>query len=155
MKRLRLRVDYYVTSDKKHNGYVYNTILNQVETMFDVKTFSDMYKGLIATTNTSLQCPQVVDYVEELFKKECGEIVSDIDNVYLNGLIEGYQKHSETHSLSDEEVIKFTNWCTDNYFESGVGTWIDNPDFDIANRFTTKELLMLFKSTIPIKVYYR
>lgn len=44
----------------------------------------------------------------------------------------------------DEFVIKFTDWCEDYYYDKGI--WYDNPDFDNAKEFSTKELLEIFKN---------
>lgn len=133
----------------------------------DLKYSPHVLENTIATTNTSLQCPQVVDYVEYLAELHSslvwGSFVDIIDENSndtrgynsIKDYIDGYQKHSETHILSDEDVLEFNIWLVDNYFELGKGVWGDNPDFETANRFTTKELLVAFKQTLPIKVYYR
>lgn len=105
---------------------------------------------LIATTNTSLQCPQVVDdyyrYII-LWKKCFNEKEKSMGNSHLYDHITGrqafrwgYKAHSETHSLSDEEVIRFAWWV------------LNNPQ---STSGTMKATLEIFKSTLPIKVYYR
>ena len=55
--------DYYVSDEKIHFGYVWNTILEQIETMFKEKTFHDDLKGVIATNNPNTAIPKVVDEV--------------------------------------------------------------------------------------------
>lgn len=111
---------------------------------------NDIEKRLIATTNTSLQCPQVVDdyyrYII-LWNKCFNEKEKSMGNSHLYDHITGrqafrwgYKAHSETHSLSDEEVIRFAWWV------------LNNPQ---STSGTMKATLEIFKSTLPIKVYYR
>lgn len=54
----------------------------------------------------------------------------------------------ECERIADEYAIEFTDWCEDNYFaSSGRKIWYDQPDFESANRYTTEELLQIFKKT--------
>ena len=47
----------------------------------------------------------------------------------------------------DEFAIKFTDWCEDYYYPSSAkDIWYDKPDFSNAKKFTTKELLEIFKN---------
>jgi hypothetical protein len=47
----------------------------------------------------------------------------------------------------DEFAIGFTNWCEDYYYPSSAkDIWYDKPDFSNAKKFTTKELLEIFKN---------
>ena len=46
----------------------------------------------------------------------------------------------------DKFAIEFADWCEDYYYPASVkSTWFDNVDFDNANKFTTQELLEIFK----------
>jgi hypothetical protein len=48
--------------------------------------------------------------------------------------------------IADEYAIDFTDWCEDDYYPSSEkGIWFDNLDFDSANRYTTGELLKIYK----------
>jgi hypothetical protein len=48
--------------------------------------------------------------------------------------------------VADEYAIAFTDWCEDYYYPSSTkGIWFDKPDFDSANRYTTGELLKIYK----------
>lgn len=48
--------------------------------------------------------------------------------------------------IADEYAIKFTDWCEDYYFaSSSKGIWYDKPDFDNSKKFSTKELLEIYK----------
>ena len=74
-------------------------------------------------------------------------------------LMDGYKFNSEeAYNLydqakemekqqKDEFAIQFTDWCEDYYYPSSTkGIWYDNPDFDNAKQFFTKELLEIFKN---------
>jgi len=47
----------------------------------------------------------------------------------------------------DEFAIEFTEWCNDNYFRMGnTNIWLESKDFEIPIKYTTKELLEIFKN---------
>ena len=149
--------DYYVSDEKIHFGYVWNTILEQVETMFKEKTFHDDLKGIISTNNPNIDIPKVVDEVEKL--------ALEYENSFTNGegnadvdFKAGYNKSQETHPNSDEDMIKFGIWLHDTAFATYqvdgeyIRMWhIHYPDFTYV---TSKELLQLWKEQQPKIVYY-
>jgi hypothetical protein len=47
----------------------------------------------------------------------------------------------------NEHAIEFAEWCDDNYFKNGKGNsnWSASMDWDDNEKFTTKELLEIFK----------
>ena len=49
--------------------------------------------------------------------------------------------------IADEHAIEFAEWCDDNYFKNGKGNsnWSASMDWDDNEKFTTKELLEIFK----------
>jgi hypothetical protein len=120
-------------------------------------TYCDRYKlkKVIATTNTSLQCPQVVDYVEYLAESNYGTDIDsyrggkpyDLERDRKQGFVTGYQKHSKTHSLSDEDVLQLIQSLKDYTHESHNILGHDERE--------PEEFLETFKSTLPTKVYYR
>lgn len=117
---------------------------NSMSDYLDSQSFGT--KKLIATTNTSLQCPQVVDYVEELandyLRTGCSFNPNDTNaEKYLKtGYIYAIYDHLETHSMSDEEVLEFGQWLLEN---------------DATMEKPKEYLLTMFKSQQPIKVYYK
>lgn len=47
----------------------------------------------------------------------------------------------------DNFAIKFTDWCEDFYYPSSAKSiWYDKPDFSVAKKFTTIELLEIYKN---------
>jgi hypothetical protein len=49
----------------------------------------------------------------------------------------------------DEFAIEFTEWCNDNYFRMGnTNIWLESKDFEIPIKYTTKELLEIFKTRL-------
>lgn len=51
------------------------------------------------------------------------------------------------NELADKFAIEFAEWCDDNYFKNGKGNsnWSASMDWDDDEKFTTKELLGIFK----------
>jgi hypothetical protein len=59
---------------------------------------------------------------------------------------EGFSNCEYLEQVADEFAIEFTDWCEDNYFpSSGRSLWFDTPNFDIGKKFTTRELLEIYK----------
>lgn len=51
--------------------------------------------------------------------------------------------------IADEFAIGFAEWCDDNYFRMGnTSFWAESMDWDNDNKFTTKELLEIYKETL-------
>ena len=135
-----------------------------------VKTIGEYYL-IIATINTSLQCPQVVDYVEELaneylaisneylamkFHKNLNTL--EEENLVKEGFSDGFYKHSEKHSLSDKECCLFLDWYNDIFLNYLCGLDTDE-NYEkykhLKHKGVNKEVLEIFKQTLPTKVYYR
>lgn len=51
------------------------------------------------------------------------------------------------YKQADDYAIEFAEWCDDNYFKNGKGNsnWSASMDWDNDEKFTTKELLEIFK----------
>ena len=46
----------------------------------------------------------------------------------------------------DDFAIEFAEWCDDNYFRMGnTSFWAESMDWDNDDKFTTKELLEIYK----------
>jgi hypothetical protein len=143
--------DYYVSDEKIHFGYVWNTILEQIETMFKEKTFHDDLKGVIATNNPNTAIPKVVDEVEKFALEyensfSCGAVGTESTD-----FIEGYNKSQATHPFSEEDMIEFLNWIRDNtVFDSAPKPY----HIKTQTRLSQEELLQLWKEQKPKIVYY-
>lgn len=74
-----------------------------------------------------------VDYID---------LINDIPNKEEWGL----RNANKCVEVADEYAISFTDWCEDFYYPSSAkSTWYDKPDFSIAKKFTTIELLEIYK----------
>jgi hypothetical protein len=141
--------DYYVSDEKIHFGYVWNTILEQIETMFKEKTFHDDLKGVIATNNPNTAIPKVVDEVEILADAHCKEW--DFERVLGNGsntlafdsFVYGYNKSQATHPFSEENMIDFAEF----YFREEFNSTMQDCK-------SSKEILRLWKEQQLKTVYY-
>ena len=53
----------------------------------------------------------------------------------------------DLEKIADDYAIEFAEWCDDNYFKNGKGNsnWSASMDWDDNEKFTTKELLEIFK----------
>jgi hypothetical protein len=59
---------------------------------------------------------------------------------------EGFSNCDYLEIIADNHAIQFTDWCEDNYYPFGIkGLWYE-PDFDNAKRFSTKQLLEIYKN---------
>ena len=48
--------------------------------------------------------------------------------------------------VADDFAIGFAEWCDNNYFRIGnTSFWAESMDWDNDNKFTTKELLEIYK----------
>lgn len=53
---------------------------------------------------------------------------------------------NKLEQIADEFAIEFVEWCDDNYFRMGNNNiWLQTIDFESPIKFTTKELLEIFK----------
>ena len=58
-------------------------------------------------------------------------------------------RNAENVKIADEFAIGFAEWCDDNYFRMGnTSFWAESMDWDNDNKFTTKELLEIYKETL-------
>ena len=157
--------DYYVikTDDLDMFTYYVDIIENTIEFEGDSDEIdvNPNWRKIIATTNPSIKCPQVVDYglylAEQEYPFEEGYSVAD-KNYSIGELQDsfnlGYQQYSETHSLSDEEVkilkncILYLNSLPYPTDEHEAECFVEQ----VKNE--TSEALHIIEN-LPIKVYYR
>jgi hypothetical protein len=81
------------------------------------------------------------DEVEKLAEKKYPSWSSEYDiGMSYRGFIEGYQAHSKTHSLSDDEVVEFAEWIRIKDITLGLHYFYLDGD-----EYSEKELIQLFK----------
>lgn len=155
--------DYYVSDEQAKEGF-YGYIDFQGGDVKKVgKHFADDWKKVIATNDTNIDLPKVVDEVEKFIKKtfykEDGinfkRSTIGADDL-INGFKIGYNKSQETHPNSDEDMIEFGEWCKINYsYNQKSKYWYKYADkTDDIRPYTTKELLQLWKEQQPKIIYY-
>ena len=100
-------------------------------------------KKVIATNNSNIDIPKVVDEVERLAES----IIPNLryKKYVKTGFIGGYNKSQETHSFSEEDMVDFAKWMDDNMQQ------IEYYPMPIMNY---KEILQLWKEQQPKIVYY-
>jgi hypothetical protein len=94
----------------------------------------------------------VEQFIEQLEKQgESWENMS-IGRIQISIKVEDYinlinQAKEVEKQQQDEFAIEFTEWCNDNYFRMGnTNIWLESKDFEIPIKYTTKELLEIFKN---------
>lgn len=121
-----------------------------------VKIHISRLKKVIATTNPSIDIPQVVNEVKELAKHEHNFNHKSVNEISFRlGFEEGYNKSQETHPFSEKDMIEFTNWCQNQYFYSSVEKkWSTEFKIYDGTLYTTKELLQIWKEQRLKIIYY-
>ena len=121
---------------------------------------------ILPTNNPSIDIGQVIDEVEELadkwvFKTNGHKWSNNDDTAGDNysSFIEGYNTHSQTHSLSDDEVVEFNIWCnkpSEEDIRQPNTVYIPSSNFywHKHKKYTPKELLQLFKEQQIKTIYY-
>ena len=55
-------------------------------------------------------------------------------------------REKQEQKEKEDFAIGFAEWCDDNYFRMGnTSFWAESMDWDNDNKFTTKELLEIYK----------
>lgn len=103
-------------------------------------------RKIIATNNTSIDLPKVVELLDYETKKY-SEITEELQRVI--GFALGYNKSQETHPFSEEDMIEFANWVQTNYYCVEINIWLKE-----GNYYTIKELLQIWKEQQPKVIYY-
>ena len=110
---------------------------------------------VIATNNPNIDIPKVVDEVEKMSKS-----LYPSSPQKAKHFIAGYTKSQETHPFSEEDMIEFNKWiCDSGYmwnwkFELYTLEMIPSERIVKIHGKSAKELLELWKSQQPKKVYY-
>lgn len=166
--------DYYYIDTIKNTGYCYRTDTNSIHKTgalsshyvgientggVDIK----LCKEIICTNNPSIDIGQVIDEVDEWIIQtlkdaniQNGEIVYKTAKLSLKA---GINKHSSTHTLSDDEVVEFLEWKDKLHLEYEIGLMdrgfsMYMPKNGEIKTVTSKELLQLFKEQQIKTIYY-
>lgn len=161
--------DYYVSNEKtlSKNGDYYLGHPNY-DTLFKWGMFG-IHEGkqvwinkVIATNNSNIDIPKVVDEIERLseeLSKEYSVYETAQDDVY-QGIMTGYNKSQESHPFSEKNMIEFADWKDDNFYQH-ITDMLYRPMQGrlmykiIENKsYSTKELLQLWKEQQPKVIYY-
>ena len=134
--------DYYVSNKFIEEGdFAVNLNTKQITQCDGVKGMDSYWKKAVATNNSSISIPQVVDKVDQYTMAQNYAIETKSPNreAHRQGFVKGYNKSQETHPFSEEDMIEFALY---------VATAPNAP------YKTAKELLQLFKEQQPKTVYY-
>lgn len=107
---------------------------------------------VIATNNSDIDVPKVVDEVARLAEEHCEWweferlLGSGSNGLAHDSFISGYHKSQETHPFSEEDIIDFYEWMQ-SYQDLSCALRINEVD-------TKGELIELWKKQRPKTVYY-
>lgn len=158
--------DYYVSDEKPihKDWYISNGTLYQSGDSQHELNMPKWFGGkVIATTNSNIDVPKVVDEVEELALKttlhpkvlfnelkKCSQndalLIDEFGDYNIiryretTGFILGYSKSQETHSNSDEDMIEFAVFYKKHQ--------------DKSLEYWGKDLFKVWKEQKPITLYY-
>jgi len=162
------RFDYYVSDEKikpSLNDYyvvnLYDVEMNETLVFEKVKSINEVWvnnesvettrhinncRKILCCNNPSIDIPHIVNEVTEFVYEIFAGQGDYYESGQQTGRFEGWIKHSETHTLSDDEVIEFNDWCIKNYCCEILfsGKWYKR-NGDDETEYTSKELLQLFK----------
>lgn len=133
--------DYYISQ-----GFVSQNVFKWDKSQY--KAYPNQKGVIIATNNSSLDIPQIVDEFESI-------ISSDHPQNYREkaGFIKGYNKAKEQYTNTKQDMIEFAEWIkqnatTDQHFKQNWMT-IDK------RNLTTEQVLELFEQSRPKTIYFK
>lgn len=123
-------------------------------------------KKVVASSYTGIiDLPQIViDEIKEMAYKSISDVEFDETHpTLIEYFTKGYNQHAKTHSNSDEDMILFNEWCSNQFnrsYPAGINevlwfpriTW--NKVFE-KRHYTSTELLQIWKAQQPKKVYFK
>lgn len=143
--------EYYLSNEEIMNGdWSYDIMMKSINQINNVYS-----KKVIATNNSNIDLPKVVDEVEKLANIYCKEMDRIGEFHDFHSFKYAYNKSQESCPFSEEDMIEFAEWCQNQYFYSTVEKkW--STEFKIYDGvlYTTKELIELWKQQKTKIVYY-
>jgi hypothetical protein len=124
-------------------------------------------KKIIATNNSHISIPKVIDKIEEVIKNHFYQ-ENGIDfkrstigaEEFIKGLKIGYNKSQETHPFSKKDMIEFVEWIIEKYISyndvyiTKVDYYYSEAELKLLKHYSTEELLELWKEQQPKVLYY-
>jgi hypothetical protein len=151
--------DYYVNDGGVGDEYYYHINLKQILHSNNRHIDYLASKKIIATNNPDVALPGVVDEVKELANKTIYvDGIIPTSNIWgqCKGFVLGYNKSQETHPFTEEDMIEFTEWCSEKAgrVENKENTWHYHETLQQAEYKTTKELFQIWKEQRVKTLYY-
>ena len=166
--------DYYVIKADINDIKINCAIIDSYNYLYKVKSFNagipcdDNGNGnllnnrkVIATNNPNIGISKVVDKAEIMADEYFKDTSFGTTNIYdsYKKFIDGYNKSQETHPFSEKDIIEFYKWVNQPHPEDNrqpLAVYVKNIDMWWYNhkKYTTKELLQLWKEQQPKIIYY-
>ena len=121
-----------------------------------MRNFPESLK-VIATNNPNIDIPQITNDIEKLSENIIDKILGFKTSYikiteFYSGVKIGYNKAKETHPFTEQDTIDFTEWTQnpDNcLYIPKIKTW-----YYKTKKYSTRELLQIFKELQPKTIYY-
>ena len=166
--------DYYINNEeiKENDWLIALDIIESWGFKSIAKADKDQLDGIkegyaaakiIATNNSNIDIPKVVDEVEKLASEFAfcypGSQSEEEYDSKLMGYYYGYNKSKETHPFSEEDMVEFLEWKDKLQLNNEIG--LMDRGFSVCmfknsdvKTLTTKELLQIWKEQRPKTLYY-
>lgn len=152
--------DYYVSDEQATEGF-YGYINFQGGDIKKIgKYFADDWKKVIATNNSNIDIPKVVDEGERLAKQEHAYNHKSVNEISFRlGVEVGYNKAHETHPFTEQDMINFVEWYETSqevyefWRKNRVGIDMNNSHI-VKIKENIRKLLQLWKDQQIKTIYY-
>ena len=114
-------------------------------------------KKVIATTNPSLDIPQIIDEFEELKKEyfKSWSFGETNPNHFYNVLRDAYKKAKEQYQYTKQDMIEFAEWKDKLSPSQKVSVWSKNGESKGLFNMDNEQLLEKFENTRPKTIYFK
>mgnify|MGYP003520750781 FL=1 len=158
--------DYYVNDNEIIQKDFYIDFRSDGNKLEQFKTKEDWVlvgicdsKKVITTNNPNIDMPKIINEFENLAEQDADKCEyykhPNSDNGYydhVEGFKAGYNKAKETHPFTEQDTIDFTEWTQnpDNcLYIPKIKTW-----YYKTKKYSTRELLQIFKELQPKTIFY-
>lgn len=163
--------DYYINGENLKENEICPYIMcwlngtyelfNSNNSISESKRLSGLAKKVIATNNPNIDTPKVINEVENI---SYNWLYDNAENTEIKyplvpmeyGFQNGYVKAKETYQYTEENLISFAAFCSDNHTldDSDKSNICWQPIFKDGQKQTTQELLSIWKEQQPKILYY-
>lgn len=150
--------DYYVSEDEIKNGDYFlskdsiSLLYVDGEITFPEMLDLPQWKKVIATNNSNINIPKVIDEVYNISIQLGQEVYIGGNYDFENGVRKGYNKAKETYQYTEKDMVEFAEWIANSKLHGHCKQLYEAM---IVNRVkTVKELLEIWNNQNIKTIYY-